>query len=541
MALADSEKQPPPSVDNELVILLRPEPAIGFIGPAASAPPQIVASINAGESPGGLGEVKPSGARLAIKDRVRGRMAKWIEHNWDTPTGRLQRYLVFTYPEETDADEAADVLKDNPNVEGVSRNVKLRLHAIPSDDFVGDGTEDPEDAQWGVHLLNLPAAWDWVTGHSTLGFIDEGLETQHFDLRATHEELGFEVDDGGAFRAHLSRDVLNDNCSVDEMDPADGAFDPTPGHGSHTMGIAAASTDNELGVAGTCWNCSVMMTKAFPTGGSKATDMASAAQGLDFLARRGAQSVNMSFGVSDINIAGEFHCGPGSEIPALCDTVALADLRDVVMVASSGNDRNELHPSPEVDYPAADPRTIAVGGLELDPMVGPVLWVNECAHPPFDCGSWIGPSQDLMAPAQDVLSTVYTGFDHIAGRCGDSLFPAAAGLGLCTGTSMSAPFVTGEAGLVRTANPLLDKEEVRDVLTSTASIPGTKDPELGHGIPDAEAAVKKALGRVSGATLKNRLTPLFAFHSPLLLARFRHRPTCTRLRRNLAPRCSWRM
>lgn len=78
---------------------------------------------------------------------------------------------------------------------------------------------------------------------------------------------------------------------------------------------------------------------------------------------------------------------------------------------------------------------------------------------------------------------------------------------------MSAPAVTGQVGLIRTANPYLNKENVRDALISTASIPDIKDPQLGHGTPDAAAAVDRALGRVAGRPLSNRLVPFLAFHS----------------------------
>jgi Subtilase family len=178
------------------------------------------------------------------------------------------------------------------------------------------------------------------------------------------------------------------------------------------------------------------------------------------------------------------------------------------MVASSGNNKK-----PRIDFPAREPRTIGVGGLQLDPVsLLPELWDDGC--PSFGCGSNVGPGQDLVAPAKQVLSTVYTGFDHNS-SCGDSLFTRdgpGGGYGLCTGTSMSAPLVTGLAGLVRSANPLLHKEDVRDALTSTASIPGPPDLELGHGIPDAPAAVDRAFGTVAGRPLRNRLTPLFALH-----------------------------
>jgi len=185
-------------------------------------------------------------------------------------------------------------------------------------------------------------------------------------------------------------------------------------------------------------------------------------------------------------------------LTAICTGLALGEERDVVMVASSGNKATS---NVDVDFPARDPRTMAVGGLEVDAFGNMVLW-NDCTVGIFGCGSTWGPSLDLVAPAKAVLSSVYAGKDHLTnGTCGDSNFTldgTNGGYGLCTGTSMAAPHVTGIVGSVRTPNPWLGKEDVRDVLTSTASIPGLKDPQLAHGLPDAGAAMDRAFGQVAG-------------------------------------------
>jgi subtilisin family serine protease len=492
----------PQFATSELIVLLRPE------GPA---PKDVVEAINSGRPvPGGLGVGGPKAARKAIREPARGRLADWISHNPDAPEGRLQRYVVIGYPEPTDVDAISQTLSANPFVQNVERNLRFEMHVTPSDPFLGTSLDPPDEAQWGVFVTNLPAAWDVVRGHAYIGIIDEGLETAHEDLRPTSGVFPSLDVEGGSFRAHLSRDVLNADtpgeCSVDESDPGDKFFDSTPGHGSHVAGIASGTTDNALGVAGTCWDCSVLMTKFSPAPDVQ-ENMDTAAESLDFQWRHGAQVVNMSFGANFFLL--ECPLGGALDLEAFCTAITVADLRDVVMVASSGNIRRT-----RLDFPAREPRTIAVGGLQLDPVtLLPEIWDEGCTVGP-QCGSNVGPEQDLVAPAKQVLSTVYTGLDH-NGSCGDSLFTLDGpdgGYGLCTGTSMSAPFVTGIAALVRSANPLLHKEDVRDVLTSTASIPGAPDPELGHGIPDAAAAVGRAFGTVDGRPLRNRLTPLFALH-----------------------------
>lgn len=63
-----------------------------------------------------------------------------------------------------------------------------------------------------------------------------------------------------------------------------------------------------------------------------------------------------------------------------------------------------------------------------------------------------------------------------------------------SGTSMSAPHVTGVLALIWSANPALSPETVENYLLSTCTDLGAKgyDPEYGFGLVDAAAAVEKA-------------------------------------------------
>ncbi len=64
--------------------------------------------------------------------------------------------------------------------------------------------------------------------------------------------------------------------------------------------------------------------------------------------------------------------------------------------------------------------------------------------------------------------------------------------GPSSGTSFSAPMVTGIVCQILQVNPNLNPKEVWDVLTSTASQPASPDNSLGWGIVNAQAAIDKA-------------------------------------------------
>lgn len=358
--------------------------------------------------------------------------------------------------------------------------------------------------------------------------MDTGVEVDHPDLRAFHTAGGNLVFDGGNFREHMSRDVDDLNCSVDERDPFD---NPAPGtssgHGSHVTGIVAATTNNQgpapaaKSAAGVCWHCSTVMARVFGGGAPTFAFLEPRAAGLDFLARRaGAQAVSLSFEVSGPNGLA-FDCGQIPEAELFCDAIDLAEGRDILMAAASGNRRFNT-----IQFPARDSRIVAVGGVQQESGPGcPLARWSQCpgVTSGFMCGSNSGLEQDLVAPAMRVLSTVYTGFDHSnlpLVLCGDKQFDgitpgAEDGFGPCTGTSMSAPFIAGLAGILRSINPLLPKDDVRDVMNSTASQAASHDSILGFGFPDAEAAVRRGLGVIRGETMPNRLTPLFSLWSPL--------------------------
>jgi hypothetical protein len=471
-------------------------------------------NAGAGAGPASLGEGNPQRAELVIRNRARGEAHERLAADPDLPRARLERTIVLHF---SSADEVPDVLAalaEDPDVEFAEQNRPIRFHSagaappvpkatLPLEEYFGPEGGDPEGHQWWAFILRLPDAWDLIEGHAVVALLDRGIQPGHFDLEPFDDSQAVPLFVGGNYRENLAYDYIGEDCDVDEtQDPAT----QRAGHGTHVSGIVGATANNGLGVVGVCWHCPIAMAKIWNQDGQ--TGLNDAARAITEMVDRGAQLISMSFGLD-----GDCASSPGFNLGLLCSALALANEHDVLITASVGNDR-----APVVEFPAVDSRVVAVGGIAP----GGAFWDDwpNCPYgfqQSFECGSNYGPQQELVAPAKWVLSTVYTGaFSNATVRCGDpygTVGNSADGIGLCTGTSMSAPAVAGIAGLVRTANPLLSQGQVRGLLRATATLGGGFDLKLGYGIPDAGAAVMAAMGRVGGSVLRNRLTAFFSFYS----------------------------
>lgn len=503
--------QPVIEAPTELIVLL----------PAGSSPSAVAALIGADGTtvPFGLATGNPISARPISDEAPAGRLADWVAQNPDRPLSRFYRYLVVKYETGTDLESIRGSLGGGGQLESVEINHALQLHSVPNDPFLGTFQEpDTNFSQWGLHIMNVPAAWNWTKGHAQIGVIDTGVQRDHPELQAySKPNFSFQYE-GGNVREHLSYDVLHDDCDIDEKDSLG---DPYAGHGSHVTGILAAKTNNGAGVAGVCWNCSVQMQKVFPPSTSNiSTNLDRASRAFRSLIAQGTGVVNASWGFKSNDVPS---CST-AVASIFCTALALAEERQALLVAAAGNAVSS------VNFPARDPRVLAVGGIERIPAPSPfggytwAVWDHRLfpgcpySNNTEECGSNLGPEIDLVAPASQILSSLYTGYSHNPTlQCGDAgdvpLGIPGDGFGVCRGTSMAAPNVTGGAALVRSVNPLLSREAVADALKITASHATIPSSTIGHGIPNVEAAVKRSIGEVSGKVLRNRLTPLFTLRS----------------------------
>ncbi|MBO9323842.1 MAG: peptidase S8 [Roseiflexus sp.] len=224
-----------------------------------------------------------------------------------------------------------------------------------------------------------------------IAVVDTGVDYNHPDLR------------GGRVRTDIDRDFANND--EDAMDDH--------GHGTFVAGIAAASANNEQGIAGVCPGCQVLPIKVLTKDGRGSADVV--ARGIQYAAQAGARIISMSLGAPS-------HCGCSQTIAR---AINYAFDRGSLLIAASGNDRDKQR----ISYPASSPRVMSVGASDH----------NDQEAPFSNRNSYL----DIVAPGKDIYS-LKSGGGYVTE----------------SGTSAATPFVSGVAGLIWSVNPQLSNVQV---------------------------------------------------------------------------------
>lgn len=174
--------------------------------------------------------------------------------------------------------------------------------------------------------------------------------------------------------------------------------------------------------------------------------------------------------------------------------------------------------------PSVLPGSLPPGALRCEPPPPPPF-----PPPPWPLDNWTNfpPNRNLMGNSG---ASAYTGAPFTlpasyANVPGNAPLPSTYnGYGVMTGTSMATPHVAALAGLVRSVLPLLSATETRKAVLDGADRSAARmgvppgrgswtDQEVGHGLIDAEASVRRALGQSNAVQLRNRLTPVLTLTS----------------------------
>ncbi|WP_456277574.1 S8 family serine peptidase [Bacillus sp. AK128] len=333
---------------------------------------------------------------------------------------QLGTYVVKSYP---DLGYEVVRIKKGKKLDAVQKAYKEFsevISAAPAVKLQQYGSKDPKiDNMYQLRLLEIDKALSLAGDHEvTVAVIDGGVDTNHPELKSK---------------------VLAPYNVADPANPGMADY-----HGTHVAGIIASEKDNGIGGHGINPKAKIMPINVFERNGSFDYILADA---ILYAAENGADVINMSLGAS-------------FEMPLVEEAIKVAAEKGVVIVAAAGNDG-----AIQYNYPAGYDGVITVGATNDQ---------NKLAE-----FSTYGPQIDVVAPGEDVYSTLY---EPVKGSTFVNM----------SGTSMASPVVAGVASLIKSKYPDLNTYQVEAILEQTATDKGKEgfDLEYGWGLVNPVAALK---------------------------------------------------
>ena len=303
-------------------------------------------------------------------------------------------------------------LRERSDVTSVKPVLRRNLSLVPNDEKYS-ATSRYLDA------VSAPSAWDVRRADPSvkIAVVDSGVDVHHPDLEG---------------RVSGTYNAVTGTTDVRDM----------IGHGTFVAGVAAATGDNGIGIAGASMGASVMAVKVDDSYGDIYTD--AEAEGVIWAADHGAKVINLSLG------------SYGTD-QLESDAIAYAVNKGVLVVAAAGNEGTTTP-----NYPAALPNVIAVGATDA---AG-----HRASFSQY--GSWV----TVAAPGTDITATAPTS--------GSAYFTPA--YDVADGTSFASPIVAAEAALLWSAGENVNAADVRAAIVASAH--GYAGLGLGTGQVDFRAA-----------------------------------------------------
>jgi len=359
-------------------------------------------------------------------------------------TNSLGNIYLLKYSSTEDPVELAKKLSKSKDVEYAEPKYIHRVTVVPNDSIFLTGQ------QINLSRISATQAWDVTKGDSSvlIAIVDTGVDWAHPDLAANilRDNTGKVIgkDFGGL------NGTPDDDPSEDKSPTGQLAY-----HGTHVAGIAAAVSDNKIGIASIGYNCTILPVKTSRSDKRDANGypyVYYGFEGIKYAADKGARVTNCSWGSSSFSRYEQ-------------EVIDYATTKGSLVVASAGNENTNAP-----FYPASYKGVLSV-----------VWGLNNDAR---YVGATYGTNTDVLALGTDVLST-YPTYTKIPYR-------------QLRGSSMAAPLVSGIAGLIASKFPnysaLQIGEQVRvttDDIYSSGVNPDSIKYLAGKGRANAYRAVSE--------------------------------------------------
>jgi len=392
-------------------------------------------------------EIAPAGAsarfvpgqlvvKLAMDSKVAAAAGELLSRRYggQIQSLRLEKYygyLLIEVTPGTDMGEFKKSLAAEKWVQDVSFNYLATMNAqIPNEQFfsyqyplLNNGQVFyPEKNLRGTSGADTKASegWTWSTGSSSIiiAIIDTGIALGHEDLKN---------------KIVPGYDFVNDDTDAQDDN----------GHGTLVASLAAAETNNGIGIAGVGWNASLLPVKVLDKQGNG--NYLTIAAGIKYAADHGAKVLNLSLGGNNDSFI-------------LKDACQYAFDKGCSLVAAAGDGGSDA-----VQFPAAyDLLCTAVGASD--------------ANDKLASFSNRGPQIDVVAPGVWVFGAAF-----------DPARPTELrSYNWGNGTSLAAAHVSGAISLLIAYKPLLTNQQVMAIIKYTADDvnasekPGV-DTDMGYG------------------------------------------------------------
>lgn len=291
-------------------------------------------------------------------------------------------------------------------VDWVEPNETIKVEPIPGKKVSVQrkyGINDPGLEQlWGFEQMEIDKLYTFLEDRSLeperkalIAILDTGVDAQHEDIKDNYRSVESKSDD-----------------------------DPR-GHGTHCAGIAAAVSNNGVGVASFSRNNEFVQVTSFKVlSASGMGTQKMIINGIIKAADAGADVISLSLGGRSNQ----------SKERAYKKAVDYANGKGAILVVAAGNSNRNAK-----DYaPAGVPGVITVSALDAN--------LNRAVFSNYITDVEMG----IAAPGVNIYSTIpggkYTNY---------------------SGTSMATPYVSGMVGLLKSLDPSLDTQRVYDLLSQT--------------------------------------------------------------------------